>query len=79
MDVATPTADCLTLVYDFLMPVIIKGDSKSTLSHQEVNFKLSGFFCAEFYPCAYYLWYLELATLRMLYHRHLANLPKVQI
>ncbi|XP_021912220.1 uncharacterized protein LOC110825972 [Carica papaya] len=35
MDVATPTADCLTLVYDFLMPVIIKGDSKSTLSHQE--------------------------------------------
>ncbi|KAJ9146509.1 hypothetical protein P3X46_028765 [Hevea brasiliensis] len=35
MDVATPTADCLTLVYDLLMPVIMKGHSKSTLSHQE--------------------------------------------
>lgn len=39
MDVATPTADCLTLVYDLLMPVIMKGHSKSTLSHQEVNFR----------------------------------------
>lgn len=36
MDVATPTADCLTLIYDFLLPVIMKGHSKSTLSHQEV-------------------------------------------
>ncbi|KAJ4845923.1 hypothetical protein Tsubulata_008403 [Turnera subulata] len=35
MDVATPTADCLTLVYDLLIPVIMKGNSKSTLSHQE--------------------------------------------
>ncbi|XP_015874207.3 uncharacterized protein LOC107411178 [Ziziphus jujuba] len=35
MDVATPTADCLTLVYDLLMPVVMKGHSKSTLSHQE--------------------------------------------
>ncbi|XP_050204886.1 uncharacterized protein LOC126654923 [Mercurialis annua] len=35
MDVATPTADCLTLVYDFLLPVIMKGHSKSMLSHQE--------------------------------------------
>ncbi|TXG52695.1 hypothetical protein EZV62_021864 [Acer yangbiense] len=35
MDVATPTADCLTLVYDLLMPVVMKGNSKSTLSHQE--------------------------------------------
>ncbi|RVW65613.1 hypothetical protein CK203_033106 [Vitis vinifera] len=35
MDVATPTADCLTLVYDLLLPVIMKGHSKSTLSHQE--------------------------------------------
>ncbi|CAN1340875.1 hypothetical protein LINPERPRIM_LOCUS39003 [Linum perenne] len=35
MDVATPTADCLTLVYDLLTPVIMKGNSKSALSHQE--------------------------------------------
>ncbi|KAG2698798.1 hypothetical protein I3760_07G165000 [Carya illinoinensis] len=35
MDVATPTADCLTLVYDLLMPVVMKGHSKNTLSHQE--------------------------------------------
>ncbi|KAJ8762554.1 hypothetical protein K2173_007993 [Erythroxylum novogranatense] len=35
MDVATPTADCLTLVHDLLMPVIMKGNSKSSLSHQE--------------------------------------------
>lgn len=35
MDVATPTADCLMLVYDLLMPVLMKGHSKSTLSHQE--------------------------------------------
>ncbi|KAH8516190.1 hypothetical protein H0E87_004526 [Populus deltoides] len=35
MDVATPTADCLTLVYDLLKPVIMKGHNKSMLSHQE--------------------------------------------
>ncbi|KAL8226322.1 hypothetical protein R6Q57_016154 [Mikania cordata] len=35
MDVATPTADCLSLVYDLLLPVMMKGHSKSTLSHQE--------------------------------------------
>ncbi|CAI0447970.1 unnamed protein product [Linum tenue] len=35
MDVATPTADCLALVYDLLMPVIMKGHSKGMLSHQE--------------------------------------------
>ncbi|KAK4801554.1 hypothetical protein SAY86_022041 [Trapa natans] len=35
MDVATPTADCLTLVLDLLMPVLMKGHSRSTLSHQE--------------------------------------------
>ncbi|GKV33596.1 hypothetical protein SLEP1_g42082 [Rubroshorea leprosula] len=35
MDVATPTADCLNLVYELLMPVVMKGNSKSTLSHQE--------------------------------------------
>ncbi|KAL1817630.1 hypothetical protein ACET3Z_020204 [Daucus carota] len=35
MDVATPTADCLTLVHDLLMPVVLKGNCKSTLSHQE--------------------------------------------
>ncbi|KAL5714311.1 hypothetical protein ACHQM5_016292 [Ranunculus cassubicifolius] len=33
MDVATPTADCLSLVHDLLLPVIMKG--KNTLSHQE--------------------------------------------
>ncbi|KAJ4964028.1 hypothetical protein NE237_023967 [Protea cynaroides] len=33
MDVATPTADCLILVHDLLLPVIMKG--RSTLSHQE--------------------------------------------
>ncbi|KAL7208179.1 hypothetical protein ACSBR1_030014 [Camellia fascicularis] len=35
MDVATPTADCLTLVYDHLYPVVMKGHNKSMLSHQE--------------------------------------------
>lgn len=35
MDVATPTADCLMLVYDLLTPVFMKGHSRSTLSHQE--------------------------------------------
>ncbi|KAK1396035.1 Pesticidal crystal cry8Ba [Heracleum sosnowskyi] len=35
MDVATPTADCLTLVHDLLNPVVSKGNCKSTLSHQE--------------------------------------------
>ncbi|TMW99778.1 hypothetical protein EJD97_001966 [Solanum chilense] len=35
MDVATPTADCLTVVHDLLLPVIMKGRSKSILSHQE--------------------------------------------
>ncbi|KAI9106858.1 hypothetical protein K1719_022386 [Acacia pycnantha] len=35
MDVATPTADCLNLVYDLLAPVIMKGNNKMSLSHQE--------------------------------------------
>ncbi|KAF8377347.1 hypothetical protein HHK36_030724 [Tetracentron sinense] len=35
MDVATPTADCLVLVHELLFPVVMKGHSKSTLSHQE--------------------------------------------
>ncbi|KAI3761739.1 hypothetical protein L1987_52160 [Smallanthus sonchifolius] len=35
MDVATPTNDCLSLVYELLLPVIMKGHAKSTLSHQE--------------------------------------------
>ncbi|KAH9664406.1 hypothetical protein KPL70_019997 [Citrus sinensis] len=35
MDVATPTRDCLALVYDLLLPVFMKGDSKKVLSHQE--------------------------------------------
>lgn len=37
MDVATPTNDCLSLVYDLLLPVIMKGNTKTTLSHQEVK------------------------------------------
>ncbi|KAL0461414.1 UNVERIFIED_CONTAM: hypothetical protein Slati_0029000 [Sesamum latifolium] len=37
MDVATPTADCLDLVHDLLLPVVIKGKSRHTLSHQEVR------------------------------------------
>lgn len=36
MDVATPTLDCLILVHELLLPVIMRGDAKSTLSHQEV-------------------------------------------
>ncbi|MCH98958.1 hypothetical protein A2U01_0019967, partial [Trifolium medium] len=35
MDVATPTADCLNLVYNLLAPVVMKGNSKTSLSHQE--------------------------------------------
>lgn len=35
MDVATPTADCLVLVHDLIFPVLMKGDTKKTLSHQE--------------------------------------------
>ncbi|XP_019455624.1 PREDICTED: uncharacterized protein LOC109356653 isoform X1 [Lupinus angustifolius] len=35
MDVATPTADCLNLVYNLLAPVIMKSNSKTSLSHQE--------------------------------------------
>ncbi|KAK4430529.1 hypothetical protein Salat_1353600 [Sesamum alatum] len=37
MDVATPTADCLDLVHDLLLPVVIKGKTRHTLSHQEVR------------------------------------------
>lgn len=37
MDVATPTADCLILVHDLLVPVLLKGDRRGTLSHQEVH------------------------------------------
>ncbi|CAH9139344.1 unnamed protein product [Cuscuta epithymum] len=35
MDVATPTADCLDLVHDLVLPVVMKGRTKNTLSHQE--------------------------------------------
>ncbi|KAJ6829490.1 uncharacterized protein M6B38_357610 [Iris pallida] len=35
MDVATPTADCLMLVHDLLLPVVLRSRSKSGLSHQE--------------------------------------------
>lgn len=36
MDVATPTDDCLALIHDLLLPVIVKRRSENTLSHQEV-------------------------------------------
>ncbi|XP_057725923.1 uncharacterized protein LOC130941436 [Arachis stenosperma] len=35
MDVATPTEDCLNLVYHLLTPVLMKGNGKTSLSHQE--------------------------------------------
>ncbi|XAR73471.1 hypothetical protein NMG60_11007444 [Bertholletia excelsa] len=35
MDVATPTADCLSLVYELLEPVVRKTKVKGSLSHQE--------------------------------------------
>lgn len=47
MDVATPTSDCLTLIYDLLSPVILNGRGKSTLSHQEVDM-VSFFFYLNF-------------------------------
>lgn len=37
MDVASPTKDCLDLIYDFLFPIIMKSNHKSVLSHQEVG------------------------------------------
>lgn len=39
MDVATPTEDCLNMVYDLLSNVLLKGKNKSMLSHQEVRAK----------------------------------------
>lgn len=44
MDVATPTADCLDLVHDLLEPIIMRGRTKETLSHQEVGKKI--LFCS---------------------------------
>jgi len=41
MDVATPTADCLNLVCNLLAPVIMKGNGKTSLSHQEVSLTFS--------------------------------------
>ncbi|KAI3839674.1 hypothetical protein MKX03_011294 [Papaver bracteatum] len=35
MDVATPTADWLILVYDLLYPIKMEGSARSILSHQE--------------------------------------------
>ncbi|ESQ40995.1 hypothetical protein EUTSA_v10015247mg [Eutrema salsugineum] len=35
MDVASPTKDCLDLIYDFLSPILTKGNHKALLSHQE--------------------------------------------
>ncbi|CAI0419907.1 unnamed protein product [Linum tenue] len=35
MDVATPTRDCLELIYDLLKPVLVKGNRKTVLSRQE--------------------------------------------
>ncbi|KAE8730000.1 hypothetical protein F3Y22_tig00003041pilonHSYRG00495 [Hibiscus syriacus] len=33
MDVATPTADCLGLVHELLVPVVMKGHTKGALTH----------------------------------------------
>ncbi|CAN8264255.1 unnamed protein product [Cochlearia groenlandica] len=35
MDVASPTKDCLDLIHDFLLPIIMKSNHKAVLSHQE--------------------------------------------
>ncbi|XP_052197461.1 uncharacterized protein LOC127804619 isoform X2 [Diospyros lotus] len=35
MDVATPTADCLSLVHELLLPVVMEGKANGTLSRQE--------------------------------------------
>ncbi|CAH8374965.1 unnamed protein product [Eruca vesicaria subsp. sativa] len=35
MDVASPTKDCLDLIYDYLFPIIMKSNHKAVLSHQE--------------------------------------------
>lgn len=40
MDVARPTEYCLNLVYDLMSHVLMKENSRSTLSHQEVRDKL---------------------------------------
>lgn len=37
MDVASPTKDCLDLIHDFLFPILMKGNHKAVLSHQEVG------------------------------------------
>lgn len=41
MEVATPTADCLGLVHDLLLPVLMKGSIRGVLSHQEVGVEFS--------------------------------------
>ncbi|KAE8725009.1 hypothetical protein F3Y22_tig00009023pilonHSYRG00059 [Hibiscus syriacus] len=38
MDVATLTSDCLRLVHELLVPVVMKGHTKGALTHQE-NYK----------------------------------------
>jgi hypothetical protein len=40
MDVATPTADWLQLVYELLLPILMTNQATATLSHQEVCFFL---------------------------------------
>jgi hypothetical protein len=40
MDVATPTADWLQLVYELLLPILMTNQATTTLSHQEVCFFL---------------------------------------
>lgn len=48
MDVASPTKDCLDLIYDFLLPIIMKSNHKSVLSHQEVG-SLGSSSCLSFF------------------------------
>jgi hypothetical protein len=40
MDVATPTADWLELVYELLLPILMTNHGSATLSYQEVSFSL---------------------------------------
>lgn len=64
MDVATPTNDCLSLVYELLMPVLMKGHTKNILSHQEVKITYGLWFmifnfCPTLRKCVFLLVFAE--------------------
>ncbi|GMP25913.1 hypothetical protein CsSME_00002565 [Camellia sinensis var. sinensis] len=58
MDVATPTADCLSLVHELLVPVVMKSNVKGALSHQEFLIGLRRFL----------LWFLRITSHLMNHH-----------